>query len=36
MAMGMQEANVYVFPGFLTGLEIKVERERQAPALDVK
>jgi hypothetical protein len=36
MAMGMQKANVYVFPGFLTRLEIKVERERQAPALDVK
>jgi hypothetical protein len=36
MAMGMQKANVYVFPGFSTRLEIKVEREREAPALDVK
>jgi hypothetical protein len=34
--MGMQKANVYVFSGFLTRLEIKVERERQAPALGVK
>ena len=36
MAMVMQKAKLYVFPGFLTRLEIKVERERQAPALDVK
>jgi hypothetical protein len=33
--MRIQKVKVYVFPGFSTRLEIKMDR-KQAPALDVK
>lgn len=36
MAMGMQKENVYFFLGFLTRLEIKVERERQAAGAGIR